>query len=223
MQEPAIPVPAAYTRQVSFVYSNSPSDEKDDPNFFVKRDIHSSSSTEMSSLREKDDEEEQKESTGKRQKSVLIYIQSARIYIRVLAILIMVVAFCLILTAVIMFGKAQNKPGHPLDNVPKPAAITDQPCIIFTGVAAMNLVLSVLVLSLSCVSSKVSSYRILNLEDSNLVTVQQKQQRHQCRLCDPQCHRIRISYGRMPLSKQGDSTSKRPLVSVVPLFMPTFN
>lgn len=55
-----------------------------------------------------------------------------------------------------MFGKAQNKPGHPLDNVPKPATITDHPCIVFTGVAAMNLALSIAVLSLSCISSKVS-------------------------------------------------------------------
>lgn len=88
------------------------------------------------------------------QKSVLIFLRDSRIYIRVLAILIMLVSFSLVLTAVIMFGKAQNQLGHPLDNVPKPAAITDHPCIVFTGVAAMNLVLSVAVLSLSCVSSK---------------------------------------------------------------------
>ena len=157
LQEPAVPVPAAYTREVSFRRSNWPLDEKHDPDIYIQRDIYSSSSTDASSLKEKDEEEEQEESTGKLRKSVLIYIQSYRIYIRVLAILIMVVAFSLILTAVIMFGKAQNKPGHPLDNVPKPASITDHPCIVFTGVAAMNLVLSVFVLSLSCISSKVSS------------------------------------------------------------------
>jgi len=200
-QEPAVPVPAAYGRQVSFGHSNSPSDEKYDPDVFVKRDIHSSSSTELSSLREKDEEQEQDESTGKLQKSVLIYIQSSRIYIRVLAILIMVVAFSLILTAVIMFGRAQNKPGHPLDSVPKQATITDHPCIVFTGVAAMNLVLSVFVLSLSCVSSKVSSRRILYPDGSDVVTVQQEQQCHQCRLRNPQCHRIRVSYGRMSFSQ----------------------
>ncbi|KAN0117562.1 hypothetical protein V8E51_003539 [Hyaloscypha variabilis] len=157
MQEAAVPVPAAYARQVSFGYSNSPLDEKYDPNIYVKRDIHSSSSTETSSsLKEKDEEQEQEqeESTGKLQQSVLIYIQSSRMYIRILAILIMVVSLSLILTAVIMFENAQNKPGHPLDNVPKPATITDHPCIVFTGVAVMNLVLSVMVLSLSCVSSK---------------------------------------------------------------------
>jgi hypothetical protein len=158
VQEAAVPVPATYARQVSFGYSNSPLDEKYDPNIYVKRDIHSSSSTETSSsLKEKDEEQEQEESTGKLQKSVLIYIQSSRIYIRILAILIMVVSLSLILTAVIMFENAQNKPGHPLDNIPKPATITDHPCIVFTGVAVMNLVLSVMVLSLSCVSGKVSS------------------------------------------------------------------
>jgi predicted tellurium resistance membrane protein TerC len=90
------------------------------------------------------------------QTSVLIFIQDYQIYIRVLAILIMLVSFSLILTAVVMFGKAQNKPGHPLDNVPKPTTITDHPCIVFSGVAALNLVLSTAVFSLSCISSKVN-------------------------------------------------------------------
>jgi hypothetical protein len=153
LQESVVPVPAAYSRQVSFGYSKAPSNENNDPNAYVKRDVHSSSA-ETNSLKEKDEEQEQEESTGKMQKSVLIFIQDYQIYIRVLAILIMLVSFSLILTAVIMFGKAQNKPGHPLDNVPKPATITDHPCIVFSGVAALNLVLSIVVFSLSCISSK---------------------------------------------------------------------
>lgn len=155
-----MPVPVAYSRQVSFGYSKNVLDEKDDPNVYVKRDIHSSSSTEGNNLKEKDEEKEQDQegnSTGKSQKSLLIFLHNSRIYIRVAAILIMLVSFSLILTAVIMFGKAQKKPGHPLDNVPQPAPITDHPCIVFTGVAVMNLLLSVIVLSLGCMSSKVSS------------------------------------------------------------------
>ncbi len=155
-----VPVPAAYSRQVSFGYSKNVPDEKDDPNVYVKRDVFSSSSTEGSSLKEKDDEKEQYQegnSTGKSQKSLLIFLHNSRIYIRVAAILIMLVSFSLVLTAVIMFGKAQKKPGHPLDIVPQPAPITDHPCIVFTGVAVMNFLLSVIVLSLGCMSSKVSS------------------------------------------------------------------
>jgi hypothetical protein len=68
----------------------------------------------------------------------------------------MLVSLSLILTAVVMFGKAQNKPGHPLDAIPKPATITDHPCIVFSAVAALNLLLSLTVFSLSCISSKVS-------------------------------------------------------------------
>jgi len=155
LQEPAVPVPAAYTRVTSYGYSKN---EHHDPNVYVesKRDTAQSASTEVDSLQvdKGDENEEQEVHTGKTQKSVLIFLQDSRIYIRVLAILIMLVSFSLILTAVIMFGKAQNKPGHPLDNIPKPAAITDHPCIVFTGVAAFNLCLSVAVLSLSCVSSK---------------------------------------------------------------------
>jgi hypothetical protein len=158
LQEAAVPVPAAYSRQVSFGYSKNIEKEDHDPNVYVKREIHSSS-TEVDSLKERDEEQEQQqeESTGKTKKSVLIFIQSSRIYIRVAAILIMLISFSLILTAVIMFGKAQNKPGHPLDNVPHLATITDRPCLVFTGVAVMNLLLSVTVLSLSCLSSKVNS------------------------------------------------------------------
>jgi hypothetical protein len=155
-----VPVPAAYSRQVSFGYLKNVSDEKDDRNVYVKRDIYSSSSTEGNSLKENDEEKEQDQAgnpTGKSQKSLLIFLHNSRIYIRVAAILIMLVSFSLVLTAVIMFGKARNKPGHPLDNVPQPAPITDHPCIVFTGVAVMNFLLSVTVLSLSCMSSKVSS------------------------------------------------------------------
>jgi hypothetical protein len=148
-------------------------DEHHDPTVYVKRDIHSSS-TEANSLKEKDEEEdqEQEHSTGKMQKSVLIFLRDSRIYIRVAAILIMLVSLSLILTAVIMFGKAQNKPGHPLDKVPKSATITDHPCIVFTGVAAMNLLLSVSVLSLSCISSKASSIYPVHLYVSDSIAVQ---------------------------------------------------
>jgi uncharacterized membrane protein SpoIIM required for sporulation len=113
----------------------------------------------MDSLKKRDEDQdeldEQDVSTGKMQKSVLIFLRDSRIYIRVLAILIMIVSLSLILTAVIMFEKAQNRPGHPLDAVPKPAAITDHPCIVFAGVAAMNLLLSLVILNLSWLSSKV--------------------------------------------------------------------
>jgi len=66
----------------------------------------------------------------------------------------MIVSLSLILTAVISFAKAQKKAGNPLNNVPKPAPITAHPCVVFSGVAAMNLVFSVSVLCLSCMSSK---------------------------------------------------------------------
>jgi hypothetical protein len=155
LQELAVPVPAAYFRQVSFGYSKN---DQHNSNFDVdtKHDIHSST-TDFDSLKSKDEErDEQDVSTGKMQKSVLIFLWDSRIYIRVLAILIMVVSLSLILTAVIMFEKAQNTLGHPLDAVPKPATITDHPCLVFTGITAVNLLLSVAILSLSCTSSKVS-------------------------------------------------------------------
>ena len=116
-----VPLPAAYTRQVSYGYTN---DQHHDPDVYteMKEPIVQSLESEVSSL--KDDEQEI--STGKRQKSVLIFLRSSRFYIRVLAILIMITSFSLILTAVIMFSKAQKKPGNPLSSVPQPAPITDK-------------------------------------------------------------------------------------------------
>lgn len=113
--------------------------------------------TEVDSLKGKEDEKAQEEevSAAKMRSSLLLYLRDSRIYIQVLAVLIMIVSLSLILSAVVMFSKAQNQPGHPLNSVPQPpTGITDSPCIVFSGVAAMNLVLSVVVLSLSCMSSK---------------------------------------------------------------------
>jgi hypothetical protein len=132
-QHTEVPLPAAYTRQVSYGYMN---DQHHDPDVYteVKEPIVQSPESEVSSL----EDGEQEISTGKRQKSVLIFLRSSRFYIRVLAILIMIASFSLILTAVIMFSKAQKKPGNPLSSVPQPAPITDKvrkvlySCILIT-------------------------------------------------------------------------------------------
>ena len=154
---PETPLPRAYTRQLSYGLSKT---QYNDPNIYVDEyDSNGSAkspSTEVDSLDQNNKEEDEKEvSTGKRKKSVLIFLRDSRIYVRVLAVLIMIVSLSLVLTAVISFAKAQKKSGHPLDNVPKAASITDHPCIVFSGVAVMNLVFSILILTLSFMSSKV--------------------------------------------------------------------
>lgn len=153
---PQTPFPAAYTRQLSYGLSNP---HNHDPNVYV-RDCDSSDSrksfgTEVDSL-EKNSEKEGDEniSNGKRKKSVLLFLRDSRFYIRVIAVLIMIVSLSLILTAIISFAKAQ-KNGNSLSNVPKPAPITDHPCVVFSGVAVMNLVFSISILCVSCMSSKV--------------------------------------------------------------------
>jgi hypothetical protein len=100
-------------------------------------------------------------STGKKRASLLIFLRDSRIYVRVLAIIIMLVSLSLILTAVVRFEQAKKKPGQPLNSVPQPSKITDYPCIVFSGIAAMNLVLSIAVLCLSCLSSKVCDGHIV--------------------------------------------------------------
>jgi len=101
------------------------------------------------------DDAEKETSTGKRQKSVLLLLRDSRIYVRVLAAIVTIVSLSLVLTAVISFSKAQKKVGHPLEKVPKPAFITDYPCVVVSGVAAMNLVFSISIICLSFMSSKV--------------------------------------------------------------------
>ncbi|CZR60852.1 uncharacterized protein PAC_10748 [Phialocephala subalpina] len=157
LQDTAVPVPAAYTRHLSYDVSK---DTQFNPHVYVepKRMTTESGTTEKDSLRGKDNDKELEEEEvrhAKTRSSLLIYLRDSRIYIRVLAVIIMIVSLSLILTAVLMFAKAQNKPGYPLDKIPQPSSgITDSPCIVFSGIAAMNLVLSIGLLSLSCMSSK---------------------------------------------------------------------
>ncbi|KUJ20309.1 uncharacterized protein LY89DRAFT_730359 [Mollisia scopiformis] len=156
LKETAVPVPAAYTRHLSYDVSK---DSQFNPHVYVetKRMTTESGVTEVQSLKGKelDNDQEEEVSTAATRSSLLIFLRDSRIYIRVLAVLIMIISLALILSAVVMFSKAQRAPGHSLDSVPHPpSGITDSPCIAFSGVAAMNLVLSVALLSLSCMSSK---------------------------------------------------------------------
>ncbi|KAE8441839.1 hypothetical protein EG329_004240 [Mollisiaceae sp. DMI_Dod_QoI] len=156
LQETAVPVPAAYTRHLSYGVSK---DSQFNHHVYVepKGVMTEPHVTERDNLREKAQDREQEEEvpTASTRTSLLIFLRDSRIYIRVLAVLIMIISLSLILTAVVMFSKAQNKPGHPLDSIPQPpTGISDSPCVVFSGVAAMNLVLSIAILSLSCMSSK---------------------------------------------------------------------
>lgn len=65
----------------------------------------------------------------------------------------MILSMALILTGVAKFSHAKGNSNF--ESVPRPAPITDHPCIVFSGIAAMNLVLSLVLLLTSCFSSKV--------------------------------------------------------------------
>lgn len=162
----------------------------------------------MAEVDSDDEKGEGKTSTGTERSSLLIFLKDSRIYVRVLAIVIMIISLSLILTAVVQFAQAKKKPGHPLDDVPKPAGITDNPCIVFSGVAAMNLLLSISLFVLSCVSSKVlgpvSKIRIM----PNKLVVQQERQCFQCSICYPQCYRICYLDGSLLLPEQADKAEK---------------
>jgi hypothetical protein len=151
-----VPLPAAYNRVVSFNQKTHPEPDHS-PHVYVEPKKDASPFVESESLKEDNDDEKegQEVSNGKTQTSVLIFLRDSRIYIRVLAVLIMIISFSLIITAVSMFAKAQKQPGNPLDAIPKRAQITDHPCIVFSGVAAMNLAISLTILGLSWLSSKV--------------------------------------------------------------------
>lgn len=147
LHEPAVPVPAAYTHDVSYNYSTNYIDKEN------KRDTLQSTEYEIDNLKN-DEPEINSTSTGRAWDRALRMLNNSRFYIRILAVLIMIVSLALILSAVIHFAKAKRAPGHPLNQVPQPATITDQPCIVFSGIAFMNLFLSVAILVVSCSSSK---------------------------------------------------------------------
>ncbi|TVY42844.1 hypothetical protein LSUB1_G003755 [Lachnellula subtilissima] len=138
-----VPVPSAYTGQLSYEPSEiTPHNPLIyDANADSNQGVIGSSVAEVDSVKVDSDDEKGKgkTSTGTRRSSLLLFLKDSRIYVRVLAI-----SFNL--------RKLKKKPGHPLDAVPKPSSITEYPCIVFSGVAAMNLVLSIsLFCSVFCV------------------------------------------------------------------------
>lgn len=120
LQEAAVPIPAAYTRHLSYDVSK---DSQFNHHVYIdSKPTNKSGVTEVDSLHEKepDDGPEEEASTATTRSSLLIYLGNSRIYLRVLAVLVMIVSLSLILSAVVIFSKAQNKPGHPLDAIPQP-------------------------------------------------------------------------------------------------------
>jgi len=76
----------------------------------IKQDhLQTTVNEEAESLKHEEDKGEEP-STGKPRSSLLIFLRDSRIYIRVLAIMVMIVSFSLILTAVVMWSKAQKSP-----------------------------------------------------------------------------------------------------------------
>lgn len=155
----AVPVPAAYSHNISYDYTqgtgiaHAPADASWTSK--LKRDTVNYDVAELDTRSMKDSLEGGGRCPGNRQISVLMLIRASRLYIRALAIAIMIVSLSLVLGAVIMFERAHSVPGRPLDYVPQPTPITDYPCRVFTGIASMNVGLSITIFSLSCISGKV--------------------------------------------------------------------
>lgn len=160
-----VPIPLAYGRQISYNHS-TPNPQTQAPaapatpahtNEKHQDTVEVPFEPEDASEKGKDNEDGSRK-LGKRKISVLIFLRDSRIYIRVLAIMIMIISFSLILAAVIKYDQAKKVSGNPLATVPvPPLGITDYPCRVFTGIAAMNLALSITILTLSYLSSKVTS------------------------------------------------------------------
>lgn len=150
--------PSAYASNIS--YGATP-DHEDDPDMYYqtkdsKPQPFQVVDMETQSLRSNHDEV--RRSKGVLPAYALVFISKSRYYIRALAIIIMILSVILILTGIGKFSKAKKNPNF--DKIPKPAPITDQPCVVFTGIAVMNLVLSALLILTSCFSSKVSYHFI---------------------------------------------------------------
>jgi len=175
LHENAVPLPRAYTRAVSYDISAKNPISYDylrnqyyNPNTYVnqepsKQDTASTISDYDSLSLYKEVEEEEAASPAKFRSPMFRYLKNSRLWIRTLTILVMITSAALILTAIIKFNNAKNAPGQAFNNLPQPAPITDHPCIVFTGIAVMNLLLSVTVWVLSCCSSRFHiGYNALN-------------------------------------------------------------
>ncbi|TAQ90551.1 hypothetical protein B7494_g1105 [Chlorociboria aeruginascens] len=153
--EPITPLPTAYNRQVAYdstknqYYSLTPYTTPWD----LKCETASSSTAELRSLDVSGDIY-QEISTGKPRKSLMLWLRDCKIIIRALAIVILIISVAMILTAVTQFENAKQQPNHPLNTIPQQAPVTDTPCLVFSGVAALNLIFSITLLVFACVSSK---------------------------------------------------------------------
>jgi len=144
-------LPSAYTANISY---GAASDNEDDPDMYYQ-----TKDSKRGSFRLAMDQESLRSNHAEvtRSKSlmpayILVLLSKSRYYIRALAILVMILSMVLILTGVAKFSNAKKNPQYK--DISKPAPITDQPCIVFSGIAAMNLVLSAALLLTSCFSSK---------------------------------------------------------------------
>jgi len=147
-------IPSAYSSKVSYGSSTT---LEDDPDMYYeerdrKKESFSQVDTDTESLKSRHSGVKLPQSP--KPTLLISYLSKSRYYIRGLAIMVMIITLTLILTGIIKFAIAQNDPGHPLDSVPKNAPITDHPCIVFSGIAGMNLVLSGGMLLVSYSSNK---------------------------------------------------------------------
>lgn len=152
------PIPLAYTNIVRGVPQSYNSDDYN-TNYNPSRIV----STQTSASADKSVFESDTESLvapsppSKERSALLIYLCNFLIYTRVFSILVIVISLGLIVSGIASFERAKKDPSNPLDHIPKQAQINDQPCIVFSGIATMNLVLSGGVLVLYRLLSKVSN------------------------------------------------------------------
>ena len=110
---PQTPLPAAYIRQLSYGLSKA---QIHNQNVYMEEYESNGSAkspdTDVESLEMNCKVEGDGVSTGKRKKSVLLFLRDSQFYIRVIAILIMIVSLSLILIVIISFAKAQRKAGN---------------------------------------------------------------------------------------------------------------
>lgn len=142
-------LPAVYTSNISY---GSSSDHEDEPDMYYQSTDIKRAEMDLESLRS--NHAEVKRSKSLLPAYALVILGRSRYYIRAVVVLVMVLSMILILTGIGKFSTAKHNPDF--DQIPKPAPIIDQPCIVFSGIAGMNLVLSTALLLTSCFSSKVS-------------------------------------------------------------------
>ncbi|SZF04681.1 unnamed protein product [Blumeria hordei] len=147
LQDFSVPIPPAYSRQAPYVCKP----DLDMPSR-PSRDTFQPDPNDSDQGWPEKEQYEDKLSSGMYGLPVLVILQHSRIFFRALAILIIIASIALVLAAVVIFEKMRSN--QKVGELASRDTVTIKPCAVFLGIAAMNLIMSIMLLAVSSLPTK---------------------------------------------------------------------